>query len=389
MQIKRFFALLLLSSCGLMATAVGQQIFPPNIGPLPFAFNGASGTFVVPNINGQSFCTVTVPSTATMGSGTNTMKTSADNGANYFSVTGLPDLGAGTSASSTITVAGTQLTAPVSGKTNFEVVLSGASGAAITGNITCGNGSASLGANSGGGGSNVTIVAPTGALPVASAGASPVTGVNGISQNTCAVPAGGTPNVTGGNEVATQCNANGQQLVHDPAPVFTALQSVTTPAPAPTTTGGWVGTVGFNVGTGALYANNICDTFAMSGAISTAVTTLLITGTNNQSVYVCLAAWESTGTNASNTVNYEYGQGATCQTNTQTIFPAAVAPGTATGEWTVGWGNPGAAVTAVAGMPGVAPVPLVLPNNATAYNFCGVTAGTTTAGRFVVWYSVH
>jgi hypothetical protein len=87
---------------------------------------------------------VSVPSTATMGSGTITLKTSADNGANWFNVTGVPDLGAPGSGSQTITVAGTQLTAPVSGKTGFEVVLSGATGAVIAGTITCGNGSGSI-----------------------------------------------------------------------------------------------------------------------------------------------------------------------------------------------------------------------------------------------------
>jgi len=163
MKIKGFFCLLLLAGCGLMANAMGQSVPPPNIGPLTFNLNGSSGTFVIPNINGQSYCVVTVPSTATMGGGTLTMKVSADNGSNYFAVTGLPDLGSGSNPSQTIGTAGTQLTAPVSGKTNFEVVLSGASGAAITGTVTCGYGSGALGSAGGGGGSatNATIVAPT------------------------------------------------------------------------------------------------------------------------------------------------------------------------------------------------------------------------------------
>jgi hypothetical protein len=160
MKLKGFFILLALAGCGLMATAVGQQA-PPNIGPLAFSFNGASGTFVVNGISGQSFCAVTVPSTATMGGGTITMKVTSDNGANYFAVTGLPDLGAGGSSSQTITSAGTQLTAPVSGKTGFEVVLSGATAAAITGTITCGFGSGVIGSSGGSGSSNTTIVAPT------------------------------------------------------------------------------------------------------------------------------------------------------------------------------------------------------------------------------------
>ena len=51
MKIKGFFVLLMLAGCGLMANAVGQTIFPPNIGPLTFVLIGSSGKFQVTNIN--------------------------------------------------------------------------------------------------------------------------------------------------------------------------------------------------------------------------------------------------------------------------------------------------------------------------------------------------
>jgi hypothetical protein len=171
-----------------------------------------------------------------------------------------------------------------------------------------------------------------------------------------------------------------------PIPVVTPPPGVTLPTATP---GGWAGVQPILYGTGATYVSPICDTFANSAAISTAVTTLLITGVTNQSIYICLATWQSTGTNATNTIQYEYGQGATCQTNTVTLLPAPTAPGTTSGGWLNGWAGGMLAASGVVGMPPPAAVPLIIPNNATAYNFCGVTAGTTTAGKFVVFYAIH
>lgn len=140
-RFKAFLALLGFSGCSLL---LAQVPVAPNIGPTAFSFNGSAGTLAIRNIAGQSYCTVSVDSTSTMGGGSITLKTSNDNGVSYFNVTGVADLGSGSGPSQTITLAGTQLTAPVSGKTNFEIVLSGGSNSAITGNILCGNGSGNI-----------------------------------------------------------------------------------------------------------------------------------------------------------------------------------------------------------------------------------------------------
>lgn len=129
--------------------------------------------------------------------------------------------------------------------------------------------------------------------------------------------------------------------------------------------------------------------FVKSGAIASAVTTLLVAGVNNKRIYVYMSAWESTGTNATNTVNWEYGQGATCATNTTTLFPVAIAPGTAAGEWLAGWSGWSLGAITPGSMPAPAAFALPLPLNATGYGWCGITAGTTTAGTFVTAYSVH
>jgi hypothetical protein len=73
-------------------------------------------------------------------------------------------------------------------------------------------------------------------MATASAGLAASAAPLSVSENECIVPAGGTPNASAGNIIALQCNANGQQLVHDPAPVFTGTQVVSTPSsgPAPT-----------------------------------------------------------------------------------------------------------------------------------------------------------
>ena len=236
---------------------------------------------------------------------------------------------------------------------------------------------------------NSTIVAPTGALPVASAGASPVTGVNGISQNTCAVPAGGTPNVTGGNEVAMQCNANGQQLVHDPAPVFTALQSVTTPAPlASQSPFPWPAHVNLYAGSGTnLYVGTYPDTITTSTNITSATTTQVLAGVASQNMYVFFVAAALSGTNSTATFQLEYGQGSTCGTNTVSMMGGATTLATASsvGLVTLFGGPSAAAENSIT----LNPLPFVVPGNATAYNLCVVSAGTTISAKIVTYSAIH
>ena len=75
--------------------------------------------------------------------------------------------------------------------------------------------------------------APPTVLPVASAGASPTAAPPAVAQITCLFPVGGTPNVTAGNEIAVQCNANGDQLV-----VFPSAQPVNVSSIGPVTVQG-------------------------------------------------------------------------------------------------------------------------------------------------------
>jgi hypothetical protein len=140
----------------------------------------------------------------------------------------------------------------------------------------------------------------------------------------------------------------------------------------------------------ALYLDTWPDTWATSANITTATTTLLVSGVASQSMYVFWAGWDTSGTNAAATLYLEWGQGATCATNTVKLLPSpGINNGTAIGELTVLYGqangtpsSAGNAVTPVA-------VPLIIPANATAYNLCGVTAGTTIAGQFVINYAIH
>jgi hypothetical protein len=180
MKLKRFFFVLLtLGGCGLMANAIGQQYpYPPQLGPTSFTLNGSSGTFVLKGLNGQGFCTAAVPSTATMGSGTITIKLSNDNGSTYYSVSGVADLGnpASPAPSQTITVAGTKLAFPVSGSTDVELVLSGATNAVITGTLTCNAGNAVV-ITSGGGSTSApqNTASPTASGGVLISGSFPYT----------------------------------------------------------------------------------------------------------------------------------------------------------------------------------------------------------------------
>jgi hypothetical protein len=192
MKLKRFFFVLLtLGGCGLMANALGQQYpYPPQLGPASFTLNGSSGTFVLKGLNGQGFCTAAVPSTATMGSGTITIKLSNDNGSTYYAVSGVADLGnpASPAPSQTITVAGTKLAFPVSGSTDVELVLSGATNAVITGTLTCNAGNAVV--ITSGGSSAPSITFP---LAVASGG----TGTSAPSPIVTATACAASPSLSG------------------------------------------------------------------------------------------------------------------------------------------------------------------------------------------------
>lgn len=186
-----------------------------------------------------------------------------------------------------------------------------------------------------------------GALPTASAGAAAPGSAPIIADYPSCQSNGGNAAVTAGNSVALQCDPQGKLYVSFDDPTSTIVKS---------------------------------------SSINSAVTTLLVTGVATKVTYIYLATWESTGTNSTNTINWEWGTGATCGTSTVTLLPAAIAPGLSTGEWMTGWAGSQGPVVSVSGMPAAATRALILP---AGNNFCGVTAGTTTLGNFVTYYSIH
>lgn len=130
-----------------------------------------------------------------------------------------------------------------------------------------------------------------------------------------------------------------------------------------------------------------------SGTINSATTTLLVAGSTIWNTYIWLAQWESTGTNATNFVQWLIGTGAGCVTvpfTPATIPAVPLAAPTANEEWLTGWGQGyGNGISSNVGMGGTGNQPFFIPANASgAINFCGQTTGTTTLGQFVT-YSVQ
>lgn len=184
------------------------------------------------------------------------------------------------------------------------------------------------------------------ALPTASAGVAPPAQAPQVSDFPACEYAGLLAVLSGQNFITIQCDVTGRVFVNSDDPSMT-----------------------FN-----------------SAALASATTMVLKTGVATKQLYIYLATWESTGTNSSNTIQWEYSTNATCSSGNTSLLPAAIAPGTATGEWTSLWGIQAVSNTTVGGMPGANGKALVLPAGNT---FCGVTAGTTTAGSFVTVVGIH
>lgn len=138
-------------------------------------------------------------------------------------------------------------------------------------------------------------------------------------------------------------------------------------------------------GTAYGYLPTYPDQVAASGAISSATTTLVVTGITGQSIYVFFAGVQSTGTNSAATYNYEYGTGATCGTGTQLLIPTALSAG-AFAAGTISTFISGSSVNAAAGGITFAEFPFVIPPG---NNLCEVSAGTTVAYKAVVYYAQH
>jgi hypothetical protein len=185
-------------------------------------------------------------------------------------------------------------------------------------------------------------------LPTASGGAAPPSSAPAVADYPSCINSGGNAAVTVGNAINIQCDAQGKLYVSLTEPTMTLVKS---------------------------------------GAVATATTTVLVVGTAGKSLYMYLMAWESSGTNATNTLNWEYSASATCASGNTTILPTAITAPTATSEWQVGWGEGyGNGSAAVTGAPGPTAIALVIPAGDTV---CGVTAGTTTAGNFLTYYALH
>ena len=158
-----------------------------------------------------------------------------------------------------------------------------------------------------------------------------------------------------------------------------------TAQPAPTSSPGATvnGFAPLLTGVNGTYPATVPDGYAVTSNIVSATTTAIVTNSGSAVIYLWYAGFQSTGTNSTNNVNIEWGTGATCGTGTQGLLAIAAAAGTSIGS-IVGLysGATQAAVNTLGIVPAAIPIPLPA-----GYNLCGVTVGTTTAGRFIALYS--
>jgi hypothetical protein len=140
---------------------------------------------------------------------------------------------------------------------------------------------------------------------------------------------------------------------------------------------------------GAAYLfNTIPDTPTFSGSIATTGTFEVVAGTAGQNTYIFYSGFQSGGTNSGLTLQPEYGQGATCGTNTQLIYPFATAGAApASGTFMALWASSAAAASAApVSSAAIASVPLFIP---AGYNYCVVVGGATVNGKFVTYLATH
>lgn len=127
-------------------------------------------------------------------------------------------------------------------------------------------------------------------------------------------------------------------------------------------------------------------TTALNGTpIVAAATTVLIAGVQGQRIYVDYLAALTTGTNATDTVNWEWSLVANCASANTLLFTTPLALGTSVGLLTTGWSDVPQAGTAIAGWSPAAKA-LIIPVGA---NLCFVTAGTTIAVQPVTFASQY
>lgn len=135
-----------------------------------------------------------------------------------------------------------------------------------------------------------------------------------------------------------------------------------------------------------LFLDTVPEGVTITGTISTATTTLLFAGVANQNMYFWFASFVPNGVNASNTVQLVQGQTTStpCDTSQTPINAVAYAPSTASGGMSVFYGGFQQAAATVTNAIIPASVPMIIKANATPFNVCIKTTGTTTAGVGVI-----
>jgi hypothetical protein len=232
-----------------------------------------------------------------------------------------------------------------------------------------------------------SAVSATNPLPVTGGGGGPQPSPLYTTPVSCATPSCAVVDYQGTSPwVVGQTTGTNLHVTVD----NTSPMPVTTPVPlASQSPIPWPAFAHLHVGSGTtVYLDTWADTIAATGSISTATTTLLVSGVASQTMYVFAAWFQLNGTNAALTVYLEYGQGATCGTNTVKVQAVPI-PTTATtsGQMTLLYGGSPPSILASSWSAGA--VPLIVPANATAYNLCVVTAGTTIAGIGGAYYAIH
>lgn len=134
------------------------------------------------------------------------------------------------------------------------------------------------------------------------------------------------------------------------------------------------------------FLNTACDTYFVSGALTSGTTLQIVAPVAGQTVYVCYAAVEATGAQTAATLNFEWGTGATCGTGTVTLLPVAGTYSAASGTVSAFWAGASQQFTGLSGGPVPAFSPLIVPSGD---GVCVVPGGTTVNAKAIIFYAQH
>jgi hypothetical protein len=241
--------------------------------PLPIASAGVNTpTTPIPVVVGFPLCYVPAGATPNVTGGNNTIIQCGSNGAQNVNVIGTVPV----SLATTIPVNIASIP-PVTPATTFPVSL------ATTVPVS------------------FATVPPT-AAPVASAGAAATAAPPVIAEITCAVPVGGTPNVTPGNSILAQCTIAGAQIV-SPQATIPPQTLPATPSPQPLETSlPTLSTQMAQVGASQFQPLVSCSTYSANNTlwfkVTTATDTQIVGGVSGKIVYVCGYSVVGNGTNS-------------------------------------------------------------------------------------------